>query len=86
MGYVFTQRNSDDLLKAVQGLNQFCKNWCMNCAETTRTNDLVFRCGECPFQNPENGECQIKKFTHDREEDLKKLGFEFVDFGSMGSL
>lgn len=35
--------NADNLVKAVEGLDQFCKNWCMNCAETERTNEPFFQ-------------------------------------------
>ena len=44
------EENSDNIEKAVQGLDQFTKNWCMNCKETDKTNDLVFRCKECIFE------------------------------------
>ena len=30
----FTNDNSDNLEKAIDGLDQFTKNWCMNCKET----------------------------------------------------
>ena len=33
------EENSDNIEKAVQGLDQFTKNWCMNCKETDENND-----------------------------------------------
>lgn len=59
----YTIGNEDNLEKALDGLGQFCHNWCMNCKETEKQNDLIFRCKECNFQN-ENGSCQIKIFLN----------------------
>lgn len=59
----YTIGNEDNLEKALEGLGQFCHSWCMNCAETEKQDDLVFRCKQCDFQN-ENGSCQIKIFIH----------------------
>ena len=33
----FENDNEDNIDKAVQGLHQFTKNWCMNCEETEKT-------------------------------------------------
>ena len=68
--------NADNLEKAIEGLDQFTKNWCMNCAETEAKNDLVFRCGECEFQ--EYGMCKIKTFAHNH-----KSNYDMNKFGSM---
>ena len=54
------QINFDNKDKAINGLIQFRHNWCMNVAETTKTNDLIFRCEECVFS--QNGECLVKMF------------------------
>lgn len=59
----YTRGNADNLEKALEGLGQFCHNWCMNCKETEKQKDLVFRCKQCDFQN-ENGSCQIKIFLN----------------------
>ena len=59
----YTIGNADNLEKALDGLGQFCHNWCMNCKETEEKNDLIFRCKQCDFEN-ENGTCQIKIFLH----------------------
>ena len=54
--------NKDNLTEAVHGLDIFIKNWCMNCEETEKQNDLIFRCKECLFL--EKGEyCLIKTFA-----------------------
>ena len=46
----FTSGNSDDITKAVGGLDTFTKNWCMNCEETDTRNEPMFRCEECNFK------------------------------------
>lgn len=74
----YTQGNEDNLDKAVEGLDMFTKNWCMNCKETEEKNDLVFRCNECNF-NSELGICLIKEFVIDKTNDMP------TNFGSMGS-
>ena len=72
----FTSGNSDDITKAVGGLDTFTKNWCMNCEETDKRNELIFRCKECNFQG-ELGACKIKEFVIDKTGDIH------VNFGSM---
>lgn len=69
----FTKRNADNITEAIHGLDIFTKNWCMNCAETDRQKDLIFRCKECEF-GQESGECLIKVFDD----------YPLEDFGSMG--
>ena len=69
--------NSDDITKAVGGLDTFTKNWCMNCEETDTRNEPIFRCEECNFKG-ELGVCKIKEFVIDKTGDMP------VDFGSMG--
>ena len=59
----FTRGNKDDVKSAVDGLAQFCHAWCMNCEETEKQHDLVFRCEECPFSR-EDGYCSVKKFVN----------------------
>ena len=63
MENVFTIGNSDNLEKALDGLGEFCHNWCMNCKETEGQNEPAFRCKSCDFEC-ENGNCQIKIFLH----------------------
>ena len=74
----YTQGNADNIDKAVEGLDIFTKNWCMNCAETEKINDLVFRCKECDFAE-ESGSCRIKGFVNKH-----KSNYPLDDFGSMG--
>lgn len=71
--------NKDDLTSAVHGLDIFTKNWCMNCTETDRTNDLVFNCQKCEFST--NDVCLVKKFANKHKHD-----YHMSDFGSMGQL
>lgn len=75
---VYTIGNQDNIDKAVEGLNQFTKNWCMNCKETDSRNEPMFRCKECNFKG-ELGVCKIKEFVIDKTGDIP------VNFGSMGS-
>ena len=75
---IYTQGNADNLDKAVEGLDQFTKNWCMNCKEVEKKNDLVFRCDECEFQT-KNGLCLVKSFV------IKNTGDMPINFGAMGS-
>ncbi len=67
--FSYTDGNKDDVKSAVDGLSVFCHSWCMNCEETEKTGDLVFRCGECPFEVKETSTCLIKFF-------IKKHGTE----------
>lgn len=72
--------NADNLTEAVHGLDIFTKNWCMNCAETEKTNDLVFNCENCEFKTIEDI-CLIKKFVKNHKHD-----YYIPIFGSMGEL
>ena len=74
----FTSGNADNITKAVEGLDQFTKNWCMNCEETEKQKDLVFRCSNCEFQL-DDGKCLIKMFANHHKHD-----YPMNDFGSMG--
>ena len=58
-----TRGNIDDVKRAVDGLAQFCHSWCMNVAETEKTNELVFRCKDCPFTD-DTGYCKVKTFVN----------------------
>lgn len=76
----YAKGNADNLKEAVRGLDIFTKNWCMNCAETERTNDLVFNCQNCEFST-ENSGCLVKTFASNH-----KHNYPMSDFGSMGQL
>lgn len=76
----YTKGNADNLTEAVHGLDIFTKNWCMNCAETDRKNDLVFNCQKCEFST-ETGGCLVKTFASNHKHD-----YHMSDFGSMGQL
>ena len=67
--------NKDDVTEAVHGLDIFTKNWCLNCEETDKQNDLIFRCKQCEFET-ENGVCLIKTFAlnHENDYDLGYFG------------
>ena len=71
--------NKDDLTEAVHGLDIFTKNWCMNCEETEKQNDLIFRCDECPFSE-KDGRCLIKKFAFENRNEHK---YPMRNFGCM---
>ena len=70
--------NSDNTTEAVHGLDIFTKNWCMNCKETYKQNDLIFRCKQCEFET-ETGGCLVKMFANNH-----KHNYPLYDFGSMG--
>lgn len=73
----YTSSNSDDITRAVEALDTFTKNWCMNCEETKKQNDLIFRCEECEFKR-KNGRCKIKEFVFHHKHD-----FPIYKFGCM---
>lgn len=77
MNYI--EENRDDLTKAVYGLDVFTKNWCMNCKETKKQDDLVFRCAKCEFRT-EKGHCLIKEFAFGHQ---KKHKYPLENFGCM---
>lgn len=74
----FVRENADNVTEAVHGLDIFCKNWCMNCEETEKQKDLVFRCKECEFKTPD-GKCLVKIFAKSHEH-----GYSMDVFGCMG--
>ena len=71
----FTSGNADNVTEAVHGLDIFTKNWCMNCSEVEKQNDLVFRCSECEFEK-DDGRCLVKIFANSHKHDypLKNFG------------
>lgn len=74
----YKEGNADNIDKAVYGLDIFTKNWCMNCEETEKKNNLTFRCKECNF-SVEDGICLIKYFANNH-----KHNYPMKNFGSMG--
>ena len=50
----------------------------MNCEETEKQKDLVFRCKECEFKTPD-GKCLVKIFAKSHEH-----GYSMAVFGCMG--
>jgi ribosomal protein L44E len=75
----FMKWGDDDIHKAIDGLDMFTKNYCLNVKEVEKQNDLVFRCSECPFST-EDHSCLIKNFafTVDKEYAID------IGFGVMG--
>ena len=74
----YIRGNKDDIKKAVECLDEFTHNFCMDTIKTVEQNDLVFRCAECTFQAKEGG-CLLKKFKN-------KFLPEYKNFGCMGDL
>lgn len=68
-------RITNDERKAVEILDRFTKAFCI---DVSVTDDLVFRCSECPFEDQE-GKCRVKVFKH-------KFAPDYKNFGSMGDL
>lgn len=75
----FISENADNTTKAVEGLDIFTKNWCMDCKETEKQEDLVFRCSECEFSDKSTCKCLIKVFAGNHEHN-----YPLNNFGSMG--
>lgn len=69
--------NADNTTKAVEGLDIFMKNWCMNCSKTNEQHDLIFRCKECEFKISDD-KCLVKIFAHKHKHD-----YPIGKFGSM---
>lgn len=75
-GYTFGNR--DNVEQAVKCLDEFTYNWCMNCKETEKQGEPVFRCDECQFAKGD-GTCLVKAF--------KVVHMpEYKNFGCMGDL
>ena len=74
-----TYGNKDNLTEAVHWLDIFTKYWCMNCEETEKQNDPIFRCKECLFL--EKGKyCLIKTFALEHKNEHK---YPMRNFGCM---
>lgn len=71
--------NKDNLTEAVHGLDIFTKNWCMNCEETEKQNDPIFRCKECLFLE-KSKYCLIKTFALEHKNEHK---YPMRNFGCM---
>ncbi len=69
--------NEDNITQAVHGLDIFTKNWCMNCGETEKQKELVFKCKECEFKDGK--QCLVKLFSQKHEHN-----YPMEYFGSMG--
>ena len=77
----YTDGHSDDIHAAIDGLNHFTKNWCMNVKQTTESGDLVFRCKECPFTAKGFTRCLVKSSADYHDEKYTRS----IDFGAMGA-
>lgn len=78
-GEYYSGRVANDEHKAVETLDRFTKEFCI---DATVKDDLEFRCKECPFEHDtenEKGLCMVKEFKN-------KFAPDYVDFGSMGDL
>ena len=71
----FTNGNSDDITKAVEGLDIFMKNYCVDHQKTEQSNNLTFRCSECVFKTKARL-CQINVFvyTHKHNYPMENFG------------
>ena len=78
-GQFYSRRIANNEHKAVEILDRFTKEFCI---DATVSDDLEFRCKECPFQHDtdtEKGLCMVKEFKN-------KYAPNYKDFGSMGDL
>ena len=73
-GQYYSGRLTNDEHKAVEILDRFTKEFCI---DATASEDLMFRCNECPFEDGDK--CRAKEFKN-------KFAPDYVDFGSMGDL
>jgi hypothetical protein len=80
LGVSFVHENKDDIESAINGLDIFTKNYCMNCAETDRLGELVFNCSKCAFCVIDDI-CLVKEFANNYRSQV-----DLSNFGSMGSL
>ena len=74
--YNYFNSNEDNIEEAINHLNGFTHNFCMNCAATAQKHEPTFNCKECQFKT-DNGLCLVKLFV------TKRLGFLPDGFGSM---
>ena len=70
-------RTEDNDQKAVELLDNFTKAFCINVNISNATDDLTFRCKECPFEDGDM--CRVKEFKN-------KFAPDYKDFGAMGDL
>lgn len=73
-GQFYSHRLGNDEHKAVEYLDKFMKEFCI---DATVSEDLQFRCSECPFEDADK--CKAKEFKN-------KFAPDYKDFGSMGDL
>lgn len=73
-GQYYSGRLTNDEHKAVEILDRFTKEFCI---DATISDDLMFRCKECPFEDGDL--CRVKEFKN-------KFAPDYADFGSMGDL
>ena len=74
----YVSKNKDDIVTAINGLNLFTHNFCMNCDETEKNNEPIFNCSKCEFER--DGDCLIKVFANNHNPKGKSLP---PDFGCM---
>ena len=74
----YTNRCKNDFHKAVEALDLFTKEFCMDVDRMNAEEDLFFMCKKCPFETV-NKDCLVKKFKSQFCPDYK-------NFGSMGDL
>ena len=74
----YSNRCKNDFRKAVEALDLFMKEFCMDVDRMNAENDLFFMCNKCPFE-AENKDCLVKKFK-------SQFCPEYKNFGSMGDL
>lgn len=74
----YSNRLKNDFHKAVEALDLFTKEFCMDVEKMNAENDLFFMCKQCPFE-AENDDCLVKKFK-------SKFCPDYKDFGCMGDL
>lgn len=74
----YSNRLKNDFHKAVDALDLFTKEFCMDVDMMNTEHDLFFMCEQCPFE-AENKDCLVKIFK-------KKFCPDYQNFGCMGDL
>ena len=71
----FNENDNKDISEAavaVACLSQFCNTFCIDTKATDETDDLVFRCKECPFKDSTTNICSVKLFINKYSDDSQR--------------
>lgn len=72
------KETKNDATLAVYHLDAFTKNWCLDCRETEKNDEPMFRCKKCEFSIDGGRRCAIKVFANN-----KHHNYPMDNFGAM---